>query len=134
MEMPKDAKQRVAEIDAELSALEDRRSRLLNQLSSLQQQPSIPRHPDLPTIPIANPTVTNQSPQEEKIRLFRSLFRWREDVFPRRYESTKPEKRDAGRSAITNGLRRFDRNPGSPALSAALVSSFCSATILSATI
>ncbi len=33
--------------------------------------------------------VTNQSPAAAKIRLFRSLFRGREDVYPRRFESRK---------------------------------------------
>ena len=33
--------------------------------------------------------VTNQSPSTAKINLFRSLFRGREDVYPRRFESRK---------------------------------------------
>ena len=36
--------------------------------------------------------VTNQSPQEIKIALFRRLFRRREDVYPRRFESFKTGK------------------------------------------
>ena len=38
------------------------------------------------------PTVINSSPQIEKISLFRSLFKGREDVFPKRYENTKTGK------------------------------------------
>ena len=41
----------------------------------------------------SQPTVTNQSSQEEKIALFRSLFRGREDVYPRRFESMKTGKK-----------------------------------------
>src|SRR3984885_2149910 len=33
--------------------------------------------------------VTHQSPVDDKIALFRSLFRGREDVYPRRFESRK---------------------------------------------
>ena len=33
--------------------------------------------------------MTNQSPPETKIALFRSLFRGREDVYPRRFENRK---------------------------------------------
>src|SRR3954465_11881919 len=33
--------------------------------------------------------VTNQSSPEEKIALFRALFRGREDVYPRRFENRK---------------------------------------------
>ena len=39
-----------------------------------------------------NPAVTNQSPPAAKITLFRSLFRGREDVYPRRFESRKTGK------------------------------------------
>lgn len=37
-------------------------------------------------------TVTNQSSQEAKIRLFRSLFAGREDVYPRRFENRRTGK------------------------------------------
>lgn len=37
----------------------------------------------------ARPTVNQQSAPDAKIRLFRSLFRGREDVYPRRFESRK---------------------------------------------
>ena len=37
-------------------------------------------------------TVSRYSTPEEKIRLFRSLFRGREDVFARRWYSVKTEK------------------------------------------
>src|SRR5438477_1557241 len=35
------------------------------------------------------PAVTNHSSPEEKIALFRALFRGREDVYPRRFENRK---------------------------------------------
>jgi len=38
------------------------------------------------------PTVTNQSSPTAKIELFRSLFRGRDDVYPRRFESRKTGK------------------------------------------
>ena len=40
----------------------------------------------------ARTTVNQQSPAELKIRLFRSLFRGREDVYARRFESRKTGK------------------------------------------
>lgn len=39
-----------------------------------------------------NPSVTNHSSPAAKIKLFRSLFRGREDVYPRRFESRKTGK------------------------------------------
>jgi superfamily II DNA or RNA helicase/very-short-patch-repair endonuclease len=54
------------------------------------------RRADHPTIQTAmdnaRPTVNQQSAPEAKIRLFRSLFRGREDVYPRRFESRKSGK------------------------------------------
>ena len=38
------------------------------------------------------PIVNQQSSAELKIRLFRSLFRGREDVYPRRFESRRTGK------------------------------------------
>jgi superfamily II DNA or RNA helicase/very-short-patch-repair endonuclease len=40
----------------------------------------------------SNPTVTHHSPPAAKIKLFRSLFRGREDIYPRRFESRKTGK------------------------------------------
>src|SRR5437773_516068 len=37
-------------------------------------------------------TVTRDSPSDAKIELFRNLFRGREDVYPRRFESRKTNK------------------------------------------
>ncbi len=54
---------------------------------------SIPVDPDPGNLPPVAPErvrlVTNPSPPESKIALFRSLFRGRDDVYPRRFESRK---------------------------------------------
>lgn len=42
--------------------------------------------------PPRRPAITNSSPPAAKIELFRSLFRGREDVYPRRFESRKTGK------------------------------------------
>ena len=41
---------------------------------------------------LSAPLVHHRSPPEAKIALFRSLFRGREDVYPRRFESRKTGK------------------------------------------
>lgn len=38
------------------------------------------------------PSITSESPEDKKINLFRSLFRGREDVFPKRFESKRTGK------------------------------------------
>jgi hypothetical protein len=42
--------------------------------------------------PVKDAPVTNASPPAAKIALFRSLFRGREDVFPKRWDNTKTGK------------------------------------------
>ena len=92
MEETSDLERKVSEIEAELLTLDLRRSQLLEELLCLRKeflQKSIPAQPKLQLV---QTLINNQSPQEEKIRLFRSLFRGREDVFPRRFESSKTGK------------------------------------------
>jgi len=80
----------------ELAELDAKRERILKQIEALksfkiekeeidQTEPSF--------IPSTyKPAITNSSSEEDKIALFRSLFRGREDVFPKRFESLKSGK------------------------------------------
>ncbi|HBA65353.1 MAG TPA: hypothetical protein DCZ48_04100 [Methylococcaceae bacterium] len=38
---------------------------------------------------VDNSTVTHQSSRQDKIKLFRTLFKGREDVYPKRFVSSK---------------------------------------------
>jgi hypothetical protein len=83
---------RLAETEEELAKLNARRAELLAQVSELQREKAsflpvqeTPLQPKLPP-------VTNQSSQEAKIALFRGLFRGRDDVYARRFESLKTSK------------------------------------------
>lgn len=55
--------------------------------------------------------VTNESSKEEKIALFRSLFRGREDVFPRRFESAKSGKSGYQPECRNQWIRGLCRKP-----------------------
>jgi hypothetical protein len=71
-------------VQKELAALELKRIELqdkIRQLKILSQ-----------SIPYLPPAPAKDTSQKEKIALFRSLFRGREDVFPRRFESKKTGK------------------------------------------
>lgn len=83
----------LAETEEELARLNARRTELLRQITELQQEKSsfLPAQ-GTPLSPARLPSITNQSPQEAKIALFRSLFRGREDVYPKRFESLKTGK------------------------------------------
>ena len=83
----------IAKTEAELAELNVRRLELLAQIAELQHEKAALLQP---TIAISNPVqsvVSSQSSQEERIALFRSLFRGREDVYPRRFESVKTGKK-----------------------------------------
>ena len=84
----------IAETEAELSELNTRRSELIARVAELQHEKAALTQPIVvSSIDDNQPIVTNQSSQEEKIALFRSLFRGREDVYPRRFESVKTGKK-----------------------------------------
>jgi len=87
-----DIAQKINEIEAELANLDDRRNQLLDELTRLRQQSL--QQVSSKQIPLNLQTnlINNQSSQDEKIKLFRSLFRGREDVFPRRFENSKTGK------------------------------------------
>ncbi len=87
-----DTQQKIAEIEAELAHLDHCRSQLLEELTQLRQQSRRKKSPAQPPLRLQEISINNQSSQEEKIRLFRSLFKGREDVFPRRFESSRTGK------------------------------------------
>jgi superfamily II DNA or RNA helicase len=92
MEEPSDIERKIVEIETELVNLDHHRGQLLDELTQLRRQfLQIDSLAQLP-LHIQEIAINNQSPQVEKIKLFRSLFRGREDVFPRRFENSKTRK------------------------------------------
>lgn len=83
---------RIAEIETRLEMLDAERAQLSSELDVLRGQ--LEREKELiasaPAFP--NAPVTNASPAEAKIELIRKLFRGREDVYARRWESAKTGK------------------------------------------
>jgi len=85
---------RIDKLERHLTALDQEREQVAAALKRLRQSPataglqensgSLARSSCTP--------VTATSPPEDKIRLFRSLFRGREDVFPRRWQNDKTGK------------------------------------------
>lgn len=83
---------RIFEIEAELSSLDFRRNQLIKELTELRQKSLQYGSPSQFSLGLQSFTVHNQSSQESKIRLFRSLFRGRDDLFPRRFENSRTGK------------------------------------------
>ena len=79
----------IAQCEESLRKMEARRAELLARLNGLRQRRSALQSEA--RVPRAAPSasVTKDSPLPEKLALFRRLFRGREDVYPRRWESPK---------------------------------------------
>ena len=68
--------------------------------------------------------VRQQSPPETKIALFRSLFRGREDVYPRRFESLRTGKSGTLLPVPTNGFKASAKSRESSARTVSTVGFF----------
>src|SRR5215472_9028138 len=84
------------DIDREIAALKDSLIRLDGERSQLADRLNALEHARARAManppPLLGARVTTASPTAEKIALFRSLFRGREEVFPRRWENPKSGK------------------------------------------
>jgi len=83
----------LAEAEGELATLDARGAELLAQIGELRREQTASRFVREAPSPAQPTPVTNHSSQEAKIALFRSLFRGREDVYARRFESLKTGKK-----------------------------------------
>lgn len=82
----KDLRRRLAGLDQERAETAEKLRVLCHQREACNAKAEAIEHP----APKAR--VTSTSPAAEKIALFKSLFRGREDVFPRRWENPKTGK------------------------------------------
>jgi superfamily II DNA or RNA helicase len=83
----------LAEAQTQSAELTARQAELLRQIAELRQEKaSILPTAETAQLPSTSRSVANESTQNEKIALFRSLFRGREDVYPRRFVSQKTGK------------------------------------------
>lgn len=82
--------QEISELEQRLHALDAERKMVAQALATLRQQ----RQEQIDSFAqrVANATVTHQSSRQDKIKLFRDLFKGREDVYPKRFESSKTGK------------------------------------------
>jgi hypothetical protein len=97
-------RKRIAEIERllkiatdELSNLENQRQFLIDQISSMNRERESLLHSAVVKesrvqYPSTSGNLTQSSNEDEKIRLFHSLFRGRQDVYARRFESRKTGK------------------------------------------
>jgi len=90
----KETERLLSEKKDELEKLDARRAELISQIVEIKQAKKLLLGAEENiSQPASLASVTNQSPQETKIDLFRSLFRGREDIYPRRFENVKTGKK-----------------------------------------
>jgi len=80
--------QRIAALEQKIQDIDAEREALFQELTELKiqyQQQTL-------TEPIVAATVTQQSSSKDKVRLFRDLFKGRDDVYPKRWENSKTGK------------------------------------------
>jgi len=86
--------QLLVEAEQDLENLDARRAELLLRIKELKQaRNSMSASFENVGAPVLETTITNQSSEEAKINFFRSLFRGREDVYPKRFVSLKTGKK-----------------------------------------
>jgi len=98
------AKRKLAELEQTRAALENE----IHRLEELRRKNV--DHP-LSAIPQLKSQITNASPEREKITLFRSLFKGREDVFARRFESKRSGKSGYQPVCRNEWVRPFCQKP-----------------------
>lgn len=100
----KAAVRELAAIDAKRAALQDRIKQLQGLKQSIaEEQLPFNRRPEI--------NLTNESDEKQKIAIFRSLFRGREDVFPRRFESKRTGKSGYQPVCRNEWIRPFCQKP-----------------------
>jgi hypothetical protein len=85
--------QDIIKAEEELKSLNVRRKELVEKILSLKKQRNSSFKEPKVTFPLNNGNdINNHSSEKDKIDLFRSLFKGRIDVFPKRFENTKTGK------------------------------------------
>ena len=98
------AEQQLAALDAKRRALQDR----IKQLQGLKQSIA---DDQLAFNQRSESKITNESTEKQKIDLFRSLFRGRQDVYPRRFESKRTGKSGYQPVCRNEWMRPFCQKP-----------------------
>jgi hypothetical protein len=102
----------VAEAEEELARLESERQSIMDHLKDLRLQRSLSLSMHGPSkADSLLPIITNLSSPEQKVRLFLSLFRGRQDVYPRRFESKRTGKDGYQPACRNEWLKRLCGKP-----------------------
>ncbi len=87
-----DMESRIIEIEQRLGTLDAERTELTQELSILRNQVALEKERICSILSFPDAPINNSSSAEEKITLVRRLFRGRDDVYARRWESLETGK------------------------------------------
>jgi superfamily II DNA or RNA helicase len=82
----------ILELEKEIKALEAKRKDIFDRIERLRHRPRVQTITESSALSPPPQPLTSASPLQEKIVLFRSLFKGREDLYARRWESAKTGK------------------------------------------
>jgi superfamily II DNA or RNA helicase len=105
----KDAQGDIAALQMRLAELDLERERVLAALDRLKQSDAL--KPDEPMASAEHVPSTPAMSNADKIVLFRSLFRGREEIFPRRWENTKTGKSGYSPACANEWVRGICEKP-----------------------
>jgi hypothetical protein len=89
----KDIGKPITALEEELTRLNTRRAAVIAKLQDLRREKALLAQSGKQiSLTFRSPAVTNQSSEDDKIALFQTLFKGRDDVYPRRFESAKTGK------------------------------------------
>jgi superfamily II DNA or RNA helicase len=99
----------IATLRKRLAALDAERTELELQLTKIAAEKETPPNTETPSLNAGRLVAT--SPPAEKIILFRSLFKGREDVFPKRWINARSGKSGYAPACANEWVRRFCSKP-----------------------
>jgi len=106
-----DIDKQINTVKEELTALKVRKAELQDRINRLQGLKQSIADEQLPFNQKSESYLTNESTDEQKIIFFRSLFRGREDVYPRRFESKRTGKSGYQPVCRKEWIRPFCQKP-----------------------
>ena len=113
-----DSLKKITDLQARLAELDRERASVLAALEALKEQTSAKAKLISPLQKTGGVEAAISLSNAEKIALFRSLFRGRDDVFPRRWENAKTGKAGYAPACRNEWVRGICEKPGSNAATA----------------
>ncbi len=105
--------ERIKKLESMLQQIDNDRSRIVEELLSLQTAALTQSAPLAPTYALAGSQVSEKTPDasEDKINLFLSLFRCRKSVYPKLWENQKQDRKGYSPACSNEWLRGLCGKP-----------------------